>query len=170
MTRRQQSSNAATVPRPTSERPEARRVGLAVRELRRAASSQQFRQRVYGSDSAALDPGQHDALDTVVSLGQPRMNELATKLRVDRSTATRTIERLENQGLVQRRTDPTDGRYVVVVATARGIRRQQQLMERGAPAIEQLFSAFDSEQLAVLGDLLDRLVTGFDDLIASNDE
>jgi len=165
MTRRQQSANTATVPRPAGERPEARRVGLAVRELRRAASSQQFRQRVYGADSVALDPGQHDALDTVVSLGQPRMNELATKLRVDRSTATRTIERLEKQGLVQRRTDPTDGRYVVVIATARGIRRQLQLLERGGPGIEQLFSAFDNKELAILGDLLDRLVTGFDNLI-----
>ena len=71
---------------------------------------------------------------------------------------------------MHRRTDPTDGRYVVVVATARGTRRQQQLMERGAPAIEQLFSAFDNARLAILGDLLDRLVTGFDDLISSNDE
>jgi hypothetical protein len=37
-------------------------------------------------------------------------------------------------------------------------------------AIEQLFSGFDNAQLEILGDLLDRLVTGFDDLIASNDE
>jgi DNA-binding MarR family transcriptional regulator len=119
-----------------------------VRELRRVGGSQQFRQRAYSSDRLALEPGQHDALDTVVTLGRPRMSELATNLRVDRSTATRTIARLERQGLVQCRIDSADGRNVVVAATPRGIRRQQQLMERGRTAFVEIFSKFDDERLA----------------------
>jgi DNA-binding MarR family transcriptional regulator len=98
------------------------------------------------------------------------MHELADWLRVDRSTATRTIERLEKLGLVERRPDPDDGRYVVVVATRTGRRRQQVLAERSRRAFDALFDRFDDEQLAGFGDLLEQLVTGFDEFIAAGDE
>jgi DNA-binding MarR family transcriptional regulator len=165
---RSQQSAPAGVPAPGDVRPEAWRVALLVRELRRAAGSQRFRHRLYGADDV-LDPGQHDALDAVVSLGHARMNELATRLRVDRSTATRTIERLENLGLVERRTDPLDGRLVVVFATRAGRRRQRALADRARLAFDDLFERFDDVQLVAFGDFLDQLVARIDELIASSD-
>jgi DNA-binding MarR family transcriptional regulator len=153
---------------PSDVRAEAWRVALLVRDLRRAASSQRFRHRLYGDN--VLDPGQHDALDAVVSLGRARMHELADWLRVDRSTATRTVERLENLGLVERRSDLADSRYVTVVATRTGRRRQRALAERSRHAFDVLFDRFDDEALTVLGELLEQLVATFDDFIATGDE
>ena len=168
MARRQQSA-AHDIEVPDGVRPEAVRVAYLVRELRRAAGSQRFRHHLYGVENV-LDPGQHDALDAVIRLGSARMNELATKLRVDRSTATRTIERLENLDLVERRPDPEDGRFVVVLATRAGRRRQQLLADHARRATDELFGSFDDAQLVTLGDLLEQLVAGIDDLCASSQE
>jgi DNA-binding MarR family transcriptional regulator len=166
---RTQQSAHRNVDVPDGVRPEAWRVAYLVRELRRAAGSQRFRHHLYGTENV-LDPGQHDALDAVISLGHARMNELATTLRVDRSTASRTIERLENLDLVERRPDPHDGRFVVVLATRAGLRRQQLLAKHARRAFDELFERFDNAQLVTFGDLLEQLVAGIDDFCAPSQE
>jgi DNA-binding MarR family transcriptional regulator len=46
--------------------------------------------------------------------------DLASAMRLDRSTVSGILKRLEQRGLLQRRSDPRDGRRTLVFLTARG--------------------------------------------------
>ena len=143
--------------------PDLLRAALAVRELRRATGTPRFRDSIFG-DLNVLDIGQQDALEVVVSLDGARMSDVAQALRVDPSTATRSIARLEALGLVERRPDLADGRSVVAVATAAGHSLLDELHERGRDSLDRLYGRFDDRELRTLADLLERLVAGVDEL------
>jgi DNA-binding MarR family transcriptional regulator len=51
---------------------------------------------------------------------EPTMQELARRLHLDKSSVTGLIDRAERRGLLQRQTDPRDGRGVRVAITAVG--------------------------------------------------
>ena len=51
-----------------------------------------------------------------------RMSELAGRARLSKQTMTQLIARLERDGLVERRTDPSDGRAALIYLTARARR------------------------------------------------
>jgi len=140
------------------------RIARAMRELRRGSAMQRFRERVYGH--SALDMGQHDALEVIVALGEARMGDVAAALRVDPSTATRAVSRLEEAGLVERRRVDSDARAVVVAPTRAGTALYERAADTARAALADLFGRFDPDEQAALADLLDRLVTGLDDLVA----
>ena len=139
------------------------RVAIAMREIRRGGGMQRVRDRIYGE---VVDLGQHDALDVLVTNGACRMRQLADALRVDASTATRTVERLEAAGWAERQPDPGDRRIVVVAPTEAGLARHEQLRVRAHEALGELFGRFTPDELRQLADLLDRLVIGLDDFSA----
>jgi len=143
--------------------PDIQRAAVAVRELRRGSGMQALRDHIYGADG--LDLGQHDALDVVVTIGEARMGDLAAALRVDASTATRTVGRLEADGLVERRRGDDDGRAVVVVATPAGVRLHDQLRQRARSALEELYAEFSVAEVRTLADLLERLVRSVDRVV-----
>ncbi len=93
----------------------------AIRQLRRV--SLPLQQSVYTVGSRQLTPVQVEALEVLDTRVGWRMHEVATKLGVDQSTATRTLAPLIELGLVDRESDPLDGRYVVVRVTRAGRRR-----------------------------------------------
>src|SRR5687768_599435 len=111
------------------------RIGRAWRELRRGASMQTLRALLYGEGPSAVDLGQVDALDVLVQRPEWRMGELARALRVDRSTATRTVTRLVADGLAERADHPADARGVLVRATARGQSVHERLAKRGGEVL-----------------------------------
>lgn len=98
------------------------------------------------------------ALDTLVGAGSLRLNQLAAKLYLDKSTTSRVVNALERKGYVQRAPHPEDGRAVVLRATAAGARLQARIeremleMERG------LLSDFDDEVRRSMVQLIGRLV------------
>ena len=100
-----------------------RRIASAWRELRRGASAARLRSSLLGPDGPQLEQGQLDALEILAS--EPagwRMSEFADALRVDASTATRAVDRLERLGLAERRSGDGDRRIVLATATAAGRR------------------------------------------------
>ena len=141
------------------------RVAVAMRELRRGTAMARIRERIYGTGPDALDIAQHDALEAVVSLGRARMGDVAAALRVDPSTATRSIDRLEAGGLVQRHRGDGDARAVVVAPTAAGLELIDRMSGTAREALGEVFARFDAAELRQLADLLDRLVEGLDDLV-----
>jgi DNA-binding MarR family transcriptional regulator len=59
-------------------------------------------------------------LHTLGRKGPQRLTALTTEEQVTQSAVTQIVTRLERDGLVERRADPTDGRAVLVHLTAAG--------------------------------------------------
>jgi DNA-binding MarR family transcriptional regulator len=151
------------------DRDVAVRVGRAWRELRRGASTGALRDHLFGTGPDAIEPGQMDTLDLLVQLPAWRMSDLADALRVDPSTATRAVQRLERIGLAERRPSEADGRVVMVSCTGAGRDRHTQLADLRARMMHQLLAAFDADEQAQLAALLERFVAALDELVAGLD-
>lgn len=141
----------------------ARRIGRAWIELRRGASASALRNYLFG-DETPLEQGQLDALDLLARRDRA-MKELAGRLRVDPSTATRAVQRLEADGLVERFASPDDGRVVLVRITDDGRRRREAPVARRSIAMYRILAAFDRDERAALADLLDRFIESLDDVV-----
>ncbi len=143
-----------------------RRIALAWRELRRGASGALLRAHLLGTDGPQLEQAQLDALEILAS--EPdgwRMSEFADALRVDPSTATRAITRLERHGLAERRAGSTDRRIVTARATSAGQRTITQVAQLRAIGMERLLEPFDAAEREQFAELLERFVTSIDELV-----
>lgn len=145
------------------------RIGVAVRELRRAMAQTSLRERLYGNGAEALDLGQVDTLALLVLRGPMRMVEVADGLRIEPSAATRAVDRLRRTGLARRTTDPADGRAILVSATEEGRRRFLEIAERQRALMFGILARFDPTERVALSDLLERFVLALDAEIADVD-
>ncbi|MGI9644604.1 MAG: MarR family winged helix-turn-helix transcriptional regulator, partial [Ilumatobacteraceae bacterium] len=75
------------------------------------------------------------------------------------------VDRLVDDGLVERFTSADDGRVVMVRLTDEGRRRNEDVAGRRALAMSQILSAFDGDERAQLADLLDRFIDALDDVV-----
>lgn len=94
--------------------------------------------------------------------GDLRVGELAAREAVTQPAITATVNRLEEDGLVQRRADPDDARAALVAMTDAGRRELAGFRRRAAEAIRPALTALsgqDRETLRVAADLLDGLST-----------
>jgi DNA-binding MarR family transcriptional regulator len=73
-------------------------------------------------DPESMTATQRLALIEINATGPVRPNHLAKVMDTTPATVTRAIDALEEWGLVARRSDPRDGRGVLVTVTARGRR------------------------------------------------
>ena len=145
------------------DREHARRIGRAWIELRRGAAASALRSYLFGTEKA-LEQGQMDALDLLTRRERP-MKELAARLRVEPSTATRAVQRLEHDGLAERFTSPQDGRVVLVRITDEGRRRHDAVAERRSIAMMHILRVFAPRERAQLADRMDRLIDSIDDVV-----
>lgn len=89
------------------------------------------------------------------SSGQP-MRALANLCCTDASNATWVVDRLERQGLVERRSVPGDRRVKLVGLTSRGVKVRNAILEAmHEPPLEVL--ALDRADLAALGAILTKI-------------
>lgn len=148
-----------------TDREHARRIGRAWIEMRRGAGASALRAYLFGREKP-LEQGQMDALDLLTRRNDRPMKELAARLRVDPSTATRAVQRLEADGLVERYTSPQDGRVVLVRITDEGTRRHDDVAARRSTAMMHILSEFEPGERALLALLLDRFVESVDTVVA----
>jgi DNA-binding MarR family transcriptional regulator len=124
------------------------RVGRLSRHLDRA------RRTAFAASD--LETWEFDVLSALRRAGSPYQlspKALLQQTLVSSGTMTNRIDRLVQRELVERRTDPNDGRGILVVMTAIGQERVDraisQLLESEAELLDALSSA-DQEKLAVL--------------------
>jgi MarR family transcriptional regulator, transcriptional regulator for hemolysin len=87
--------------------------------------------------------------------------ELADVMRIEPPTLVRHLDKLSQDGLVERRRDPEDRRVVRVVVTPAGRERQAQLHQVVHDFDVELRAALSPQQVEVLGDALTRLYEHF---------
>lgn len=96
--------------------------------------------------------------------GSLRMTELADRVLLSRSGLTRLVDRLERDGLVERRACPSDARGTLAVLTGRGEQRLRDAWPTHLTGVVDRFvGRFAPDELAALGALLGRLVDVPDD-------
>ncbi|MFF0656659.1 MarR family winged helix-turn-helix transcriptional regulator [Micromonospora tulbaghiae] len=84
--------------------------------------------------------------------------DLAEQLGCDRSNVTSLADKLEQAGLVERRTDPADRRQKALVVTGRG--RQVRDRVRQVMSDSRLLDGLSTDELATLRDLVLKVSDG----------
>lgn len=131
------------------------KIGVAWRDIRRGGVNGPLRNRIYGKGDDAVDPRQMDLLDILVTDHEPhRMGDLATRLRIDPSTATRAIQRLVRDGLAEQVKVEGDARAVHVAPTSKGRTAHAKVFaRRRAVLLELLRSIEPGRQQEVVSNL-----------------
>jgi DNA-binding MarR family transcriptional regulator len=128
-------------------------------------SKQVDRSRRAAFTASGLEAWEFDVLAALRRAGAPYQlspKALLQQTLVSSGTMTNRIDRLVARGLVERRTDPNDGRGILVQMTAQGLTRVDAAITRLVDAEAELLdglSAADAERLA---GLLRKLSLGFD--------
>ncbi|HKJ36225.1 MAG TPA: MarR family transcriptional regulator [Solirubrobacterales bacterium] len=131
---------------------QAQRLRLAItrtaRRLRQSAGSE-------------LGPSTLAALATVERLGPLTPSALAEIEGIKRPTAARVISRLQDEGLAERSTDPSDGRCALISATAEGRATLERLRGRKTAYLARGLGELGERDLATLrraSEILERML------------
>lgn len=111
--------------------------------------------------NADVSPSLMAAMATVDRHGPLTPSELASIERIQRPTATRVAARLEEQGLVSRADDPTDGRVTLLTITDDGRALLKRLRSRKTAYLASRMEDLSPEDLAALqraADVLERML------------
>jgi DNA-binding MarR family transcriptional regulator len=110
---------------------------------------------------AGKDPGLSatDAwlLGRITDTGPVRLSALADWQEVDRSTMTTQVRRLENLGLVDRDTDPRDGRAVLVSASQAGAARHRRTKQTARSLYQNVLADWSEDDLRAAAKVARRL-------------
>ena len=99
---------------------------------------------------SGLSPSQTAALATIERRGPLTPSELADIEHIKRPTATRVVARLEEDGLVERASDPSDGRASLVSATEAGTALLREMRGRKNAYLAQRLEALPDDDVAAL--------------------
>jgi DNA-binding MarR family transcriptional regulator len=111
---------------------------------------------------AGLSPVQCHVLHLIEPEAPLPMSRLAKALSCDASNVTGLIDRLEDQGLVERRPSPADRRVKVLTLTPAGARLRDQLLRRMTGQPHPLARLTPDERKALVA-ILERLIDPHDD-------
>jgi DNA-binding MarR family transcriptional regulator len=101
-----------------------------------------------------LSPHHVRALRVVTDRFGTRLSELADALRIAPRSATEVADALQARGLVERTSDPTDRRAVVLTPTEEGRRVQAEIAAARAADNRDLFARLDADDRATLARIL----------------
>ena len=83
--------------------------------------------------------------------------DLQRHMKVDGATITRQVKQMESEGLLQRRADPKDNRFTLVMLTDAGRELVRALMRRGLEFERLALRDVEPEQIACAVELLARM-------------
>ena len=110
-----------------------------------------------------LSPSMMAALATIENRGPLTPSELAEFERIKRPTATRVLRRLEDDGLIERTADPSDGRSALVAVTKDGAALLKKLRSRKNAYLARRLRELPDDDVAALeraAEVLERLLDG----------
>ena len=129
--------------------------------LRLAIARMARRMRQEAGDD--LSPSMMAALATIENRGPLTPSELAEFERIKRPTATRVLRRLEDDGLIERAADPSDGRSALVAVTRDGAALLKKLRSRKNAYLARRLRELPDDDVAALeraAEVLERLLDG----------
>ncbi|MBV9593849.1 MAG: winged helix-turn-helix transcriptional regulator [Actinobacteria bacterium] len=104
----------------------------------------------------------HLLINTLTAEGPMRSSALAEAVQSDPSTISRQVQALVNDGFVERRADPADGRASVLVVTDRGRRVHLDHKRLRNQHYQTMLAGWTPEELHTLTQLLARFTDDLD--------
>ncbi len=104
--------------------------------------------------SCQLTPSQVAVLGTVVRSGRVRPSDLCSLESLNPTMLSRVVARLQALGLVERQSDPGDGRAVLIAPTPEGRRLQGQIRSQRDTALSQQLGQLPAEHRELLDQAL----------------
>jgi DNA-binding MarR family transcriptional regulator len=140
----------------------------AWREVRRGEAMQAYRDLQFAG-SGITELGQSDALQLLGDAREMRVGELARAMRIERSTATRTVDRLESLGMAKRvggNGREQNSSHVVVKLTRLGRETNRKIRRRRLELMAEMCEGLGEDRLEGLADALEALLIGLDRVVA----
>ena len=110
-----------------------------------------------------IDHSAHLVLFVLRCNGALRLSDLAARMEIDASTASRHVRSLEQAGLIQRSADPDDGRAFRVELTERGTEEWETAAKRRMEVLTQAMEGWTDSDI----ETFERLMTRFADGVTS---
>lgn len=104
-----------------------------------------------------LTSGQFGVLESLYHLGPMHQGTLGDKLLQSKGNISTIINNLEDRGLVERRRDEDDRRYVTVHLTEKGEALISEMFPQHVQKIVRLMEVLDAEEVEELGRLCKKL-------------
>jgi DNA-binding MarR family transcriptional regulator len=104
----------------------------------------------------ALDRSAYVILRHLQDTGPINVSALADRLNLDGSTVTRQVTTLENDGLVERRRDPKDGRGIVIAPTELGFKQVDTVRKARHDVYDRVLRDWDESDREGLATVLER--------------
>jgi len=114
-------------------------------------------------DGPAMTATQRLALFDLVEGGPLRLNDLAQRMGTSAPTTSRAVDALDELGLVERHTDPTDRRAITIELTDNGRRSVEERKARVYAAFRPAAAALSPADREQLAELLARLAAQLSD-------
>jgi DNA-binding MarR family transcriptional regulator len=107
-----------------------------------------------------IDHSAHLVLYMLRCNGALRLSDLAAKMELDASTASRHVRALEQVGLIRRSADPDDGRAFRVELTEDGEREWYTSSKRRMELLSQAMDGWDDSDIETFAKLMTRFADG----------
>ncbi|MGH8993281.1 MAG: MarR family winged helix-turn-helix transcriptional regulator [Acidimicrobiia bacterium] len=136
------------------------KVDEALLTLGRPTHLRRVGERVRAGAGLPLDRAAYPLLRGIAECGPVRLSDLAARLGVQVSTASRQVKDLEAAGLVERTGDPKDGRVAMLALAPAGKEALKKLRESWRRALVEILEDWPEADREALGALLGRLAAG----------
>jgi DNA-binding MarR family transcriptional regulator len=116
------------------------------RELGSILASRRLVAALGGAADSRLTPTKLRALDALAERDGTRVGDLAARLAIDETTATRLVDRLEAMGVATRQRDAEDRRATAVVLTREGQRIVTRMTGKRKEFFDDVLGALDPDE------------------------
>jgi DNA-binding MarR family transcriptional regulator len=134
------------------------RIERAVGELLRLTASPRVHDALVTATGVAISRTNSRLLAYVEERGPISVSKIAAVLDVSQPTASRSLQQLEEEGLVTRESDPEDGRLVVYAVSPKGRRVRQKLRQHMHDQLAVALTDLSDDRTGEIADALDELV------------
>lgn len=134
------------------------RIESAVGELLRLTASPRVHDALVNATGITISRTNFRLLAYVEERGPISVSKVAAILDVSQPTASRSLQQLEEEGLVTRASDPDDGRVVVYAVTAKGRKARQKLRQHMHDQLAVALTDLGADRTGEIADALDELV------------
>jgi MarR family transcriptional regulator, transcriptional regulator for hemolysin len=104
-----------------------------------------------------VSPAQVMALAHLTALGALSQSSLSNLLSITPATAVRLVDRMERDGWVTRRADPSDGRVNLVAPTAEATKVWEEISQTARAMLDQAYRGIHPAEIETVKRVLERV-------------